>query len=127
MTSFDRIRRQWSLELLVLLICLCGSSPVFGAEPLEFPPIGVAAHIEHHQGKVIWADLVTPDLAAAESFYGGLFGWTFQGVRHGESDYAVAYLDGRAIAGLLTLGAVLLMRDSHPRRGQSALDSTLGR
>ena len=57
--------------------------------------------MEYHQGKVIWADLVTPDLADAEHFYGGLFGWTFQTVLHGDSDYAVAFLDGRPIAGIL--------------------------
>jgi len=40
------------------------------------------------------ADLVTPDLSAAEKFYGGLFGWRFQSVRAGDADYAVAMLDG---------------------------------
>lgn len=29
-------------------------------------------------GKVIWHDLVTPDLAVAERFYGGLFDWQFE-------------------------------------------------
>ena len=57
--------------------------------------------MEHHQGKVIWADLVTPDLAAAETFYGGLFGWTFRSTLRGDGDYAVAFLDGRPIAGIL--------------------------
>ena len=29
-------------------------------------------------GKAIWHDLVTDDPAAAERFYEGLFGWSFQ-------------------------------------------------
>jgi len=44
--------------------------------------------------------LVTPDLAAAERFYGGLFHWTFQSIHTGSADYAVALADGRAVAGL---------------------------
>ena len=51
-------------------------------------------------GKVVWADLVTPDLAAAEQFYGGLFGWTFQTIHTGETDYAVALANGRPVGGL---------------------------
>lgn len=66
----------------------------------QLPPIGDAAHGEHHPGKVIWVDLVTPDLAAAERFYGGLFGWAFDPIRTGAADYAVVMLDGRPIGGL---------------------------
>ena len=58
------------------------------------------ANVEHHPGKVIWADLVTPDLAASERFYGGLFGWTFQDIRVGNAAYAVATLGGHPVAGL---------------------------
>ena len=52
-------------------------------------------------GKVVWADLVTPNLEAAEKFYGGLFGWTFQPIRAGDADYVVAQLAGRPVAGLV--------------------------
>jgi len=67
----------------------------------ELPALGAAGPAEHHPGKVIWADLVTPDLAAAETFYGGLFGWTFKSIRAGDADYAIAMQGGHAIAGLL--------------------------
>ncbi len=53
---------------------------------------------------MVWADLATPDLAAAEKFYGGLFGWTFQPVRAGDVNYAVAMLEGRPIGGLVEEG-----------------------
>jgi predicted enzyme related to lactoylglutathione lyase len=56
---------------------------------------------EHHVGKVTFVELVTPDLAAAEHFYGGLFGWTFRDFKAAGSDYAEAYLDGRMVGGLV--------------------------
>jgi predicted enzyme related to lactoylglutathione lyase len=53
-------------------------------------------------GKVVWHDLITEDLDTARSFYGGLFGWTFEestGSR-GES-YLLARKDRVLVAGLL--------------------------
>jgi len=61
---------------------------------LTQPPSG-----EHHVGKVIWADLVTPDLDAAKHFYSSLFGWTFREVP-GDPNYALALLNGAPVAGL---------------------------
>jgi predicted enzyme related to lactoylglutathione lyase len=71
------------------------------AADFELPALNTPPSTEHHAGKMVWADLVTPDLAAAEKFYGALFGWTFHRIRAGSSDYAVAMLDGRPIGGLL--------------------------
>ncbi len=83
---------------LLLLTVLCISNA--GAASFELPPLNSPASPEHHVGKVIWADLVTPDLAAAERFYGGLFGWTFQSIHTGESEYAVALANGHPVGGL---------------------------
>jgi predicted enzyme related to lactoylglutathione lyase len=53
---------------------------------------------------IIWHELITKDLATAQAFYGGLFGWKF-----GEpkvlkvSTFITASLDGQAIAGLLRI------------------------
>ncbi len=97
--SLDRTRLQFTWLPWVLLGWLsCGFA---SAGPLQLPPISDAASAEHHPGKVIWADLVTQDLAAAESFYGGLFGWTFQTIHTGDTDYAIAREGGRPVAGLL--------------------------
>jgi predicted enzyme related to lactoylglutathione lyase len=71
------------------------------APAFELPPPGGQPSHEHHPGKIVWADLVTPDLAAAEHFYGALFGWTFEHIRAGRADYVVAKVDGRAIGGIL--------------------------
>jgi uncharacterized protein len=89
---------------VVSLLCLMAGPALlcqaWAAQPFQLPPISDAGRIEHHPGKVVWADLVTPDLAAAERFYGGLFGWTFKTIRAGDADYAVAMFDGRPVAGL---------------------------
>jgi uncharacterized protein len=63
------------------------------------PPLTQPASGEHHVGKVVWADLVTPDLDAAKRFYGALFGWTFNDVP-GDRNYALALLEGEPVAGL---------------------------
>lgn len=53
---------------------------------------------------VAWHELITKDLAAARTFYGGLFGWTFSEPKALEvSTYIVASLDGQAVAGILRL------------------------
>jgi uncharacterized protein len=83
-----------------LLLSLVGMSPLRAA-PFELPALNTPPSSEHHVGKVVWADLVTPDLAAAERFYGALFGWTFQSIHAGDTDYAVALLDGRPVGGLM--------------------------
>ncbi len=87
-------------RLICAVICAAASSAASAAN-FSLPPFNTPASTEHHVGKVVWADLVTPDLGAAEKFYGGLFGWQFQVVRTGSSDYALAMFDGRPIGGLI--------------------------
>jgi predicted enzyme related to lactoylglutathione lyase len=81
-----------------LLAALLGGS-VIGATPL--PAVETPATPEHHVGKVILVELVTPDLGAAERFYTGLFGWRFQPIEAGGKHYAEAYLDDRPVAALV--------------------------
>jgi predicted enzyme related to lactoylglutathione lyase len=87
---------------LLSLGVLLGAATVAEAAPASFvlPPLVQPASSERHAGKVIWADLVTPDLAGAKRFYGALFGWTFNDIHTGDSDYSVALLDGRPVGGL---------------------------
>ncbi len=84
-----------TLCLLQIIASAAVAAPTFVLPPLVQP-----ASTEHHPGKVIWADLVTPDIAAAKHFYGELFGWTFNDVHTGASDYSVALLDGNPVGGL---------------------------
>jgi hypothetical protein len=84
-----------------LLCCLLAAGAECATLPLELPAVAESTTPEHHPGKIIWADLVTPDLVAAERFYGGLLGWTFREIPGGDSPYAVALLGNRAVAGIL--------------------------
>jgi uncharacterized protein len=89
-------RFRWSLGALLSVALLATAS----AASFVLPPLVQPTSNEHHAGKVIWTDLVTPDIAAAKRFYGELFGWSFTDIHTGASDYSVAMLDGRPVAGL---------------------------
>lgn len=94
-----RVRQRllpWGLTMLWEV-----ATNAIAALRFELPPLVQPTTREHHPGKVIWADLVTPDLAGAKRFYGGLFGWTFNDIRTGDLDYSVALLDGAPVAGLV--------------------------
>jgi uncharacterized protein len=85
--------------LLAASLAVAIATPVAAAE-LQLPAIVEPASQEHHVGKVIFVELVTPDLAAAKRFYGGLFGWTFHDLDAGGTAYAEAMLNGEPVAGL---------------------------
>jgi predicted enzyme related to lactoylglutathione lyase len=94
------IYRRGLTSLLISALILGNAALARGAD-FQLPALNSPPSAEHHAGKMIWADLVTPDLATAEKFYGGLFGWTFQPIHAGDINYAVAMLDGRPIGGLV--------------------------
>lgn len=71
------------------------------ASRFELPPLVAPANHEHHEGKIVWADLVTPDTETAKTFYGGLFGWTFRDLQAEPKDYTLALLNGVPVAGLV--------------------------
>ncbi|MCX4820619.1 VOC family protein [Streptomyces sp. NBC_01142] len=50
-------------------------------------------------GSPNWLDLGTPDIEAANTFYGGLFGWTFQSAGPEAGGYGMFQLDGKTVAG----------------------------
>lgn len=68
----------------------CASAP-------KIPPISDSQ--KWLPGKVVWRDLITPDPKAAESFYGEMFGWTFEPV--GDTGYSTIRRDGVAIGGMV--------------------------
>jgi predicted enzyme related to lactoylglutathione lyase len=96
----ERPRLFLSRGLLIACFGLAGAAPSLAA-PFQLPQIVDPPTDEHHVGKVVFVELVTPDLAAAEHFYGALFGWTFHDIQAGSTAYAEASLDGRPVAGLL--------------------------
>ena len=94
---------RWLARGLLISLPL-GGAAMAAAPPFDLPPINAAdasMPLEHHAGKLVWAELVTPDLAAAKVFYSTLLGWTFRDYHASEVDYSVAYLNSQPIAGLL--------------------------
>ncbi len=97
----ERVRHSFfGLGLLAAFLGVVAAAPGVAAT-VELPALVEPASQEHHPGKVVFVELVTPDLAAAERFYAGLFGWTFRDIRTGGLAYAEASLDGRPVAGLV--------------------------
>jgi uncharacterized protein len=95
-----RRRTASAIGLLALGLVSAAAMPV-AAAPLVVPPIVMPASTEHHVGKPIFTELVTPDLAAAKQFYGALLGWSFRDFAGGKSPYAEAYLAANPVAGLV--------------------------
>jgi hypothetical protein len=67
----------WGLGMLWGIATMATAA---AAATFVLPPLVQPASSDHHEGKVIWADLVTPDVAGAKRFYGELLGWTGYGV-----------------------------------------------
>jgi len=66
--------------------------------PIVDPPSG-----QHVQGRWVWGDLVTSDVATAADFYGRVFGWTYE-TYGGEDDrdtYTLVLADGLPIGGMV--------------------------
>lgn len=92
-------RIGWS-GLLAITLGIAGAAPALAAPPVV-PALVEPASQEHHVGKIVFAELVTPDLDAAKRFYGGLFGWTFRDTQFGRTRYSEAYLDDAPVAGMI--------------------------
>ena len=52
-------------------------------------------------GAPTWIDLATSDLDRAQTFYGNVFGWTFESAGPDYGGYVTASRDGRPVAGLM--------------------------
>jgi predicted enzyme related to lactoylglutathione lyase len=99
-----------SVALLAATLALAGSGGAASAAAampaLSDPPSGL-----HLSGKFIWFDLATTDPAAAQRFYGSVFGWSLEPVAGAGGRYAVIRNDGRPIGGVFRPA---------PARGQDA-------
>ncbi len=89
---------SWVLGVMVMAAAGAASA---GTASFEVPPLMQAPVASEHPGKLIWAELMTPDVTAAKRFYGGLFGWSFQDIHAQRVEYSIALLDGAPIAGLV--------------------------
>lgn len=95
----SRFKANSALAIAGLTLAFSASAATPAIPPM--PPLVKPASQEHHVGKVIFAELVTPDIVAAERFYGQLFGWKFLDEQHGKHVYAHAFMNNRPIAALV--------------------------
>jgi predicted enzyme related to lactoylglutathione lyase len=96
LSARNLLRQSLSATLMYAVAAVVNAAP---GPAVVLPPITHPASGEHHVGKVVWADLVTPDLDVAKRFYGALFGWSFRDVP-GEGKYTLVLQDGEALAGM---------------------------
>lgn len=96
--SHPSLRMSAALAALTVML---GAAGAVRAQTPAVPPLMQPASTEHHAGKVVFEQLVTPDLPASERFYGSLFGWTFQHTQMGDADVAEAMLAGHPVAALI--------------------------
>ena len=89
--------------MLLALLMAAWAGGTLAQAPPPLPPLVSPASGEQLSGKIIFVRLVTPDLSAAEHFYGILFGWRFHDMALPGVRYAVATLDGHIVAGLAQL------------------------
>ena len=75
-----RVRHFLGQGLLAAFLGVATAAPGLAAS-LQLPALVEPASDEHHVGKVVFVELVTPDIAAAKQFYAGLFGWTYRDVQ----------------------------------------------
>jgi predicted enzyme related to lactoylglutathione lyase len=101
MSYFLKLRPK---SILVVLTVLLGITACTTASRPDLT--GMSFSSEPLLGKVVWHDLITEDLDSARSFYGDLFGWTFEDSSGGRGDdYVVARKGDIIVAGLLAIDA----------------------
>jgi predicted enzyme related to lactoylglutathione lyase len=99
--------------LALAAVALAGCEATPGEQPdlnitRPVSPVSSLPTESWRPGMVVWADLVTPDLAEAIEFYSAVFGWGF--VVSEDEDYAEASYHGRLV------GSFVLYRDDEAGR-----------
>jgi len=82
---------------LIPIVCLIACQLLIGCTTLKLTPVADPPTGVYHEGKFVWYDLLTPDVAAARDFYGDLFGWSFKK----QGRYTVVLNKGQAIGGMV--------------------------
>jgi len=64
-------------------------------------PPGAVAAANDSVGRFVWQDLVTPDAAACQKFYGALLGWQFEATTSNGRPYVLARSGGEFAGGIV--------------------------
>lgn len=65
-------------------------------------------------GDFVWYELMTTDAAAAQEFYGGLLGWSFEDSGQEGVDYRVFSIGDIQVGGILSLNAEMVAGGARP-------------
>ncbi|GAN88853.1 glyoxalase/bleomycin resistance protein/dioxygenase [Gluconobacter frateurii M-2] len=71
------------------------------ARPLHAADTSAPAKEQILPGKIVYAQLTTPDLDKAKAFYSALLGWTFKDIPVSKGRYTQAIVNGHPVAGLV--------------------------
>ena len=80
----------------MVALLLAGGSSLTAADALKLPPLTTISGSPRLPGKFVWADLVTDDILAAQTFYSALFGWKF----YDYGGYFIGMNDDRPLCGM---------------------------
>lgn len=96
--------RFTGIALFTLLAAGCAAVSV------NLPPITESPTGEHHDGRIVWHDLLTNTPEASRRFYAELFGWEFENPGFdfgiGGGDYMLIRHNGRLIGGIVDTRAL---------------------
>lgn len=103
MSLFHRHTRKSrrSIALLLGTGLSLAVAPQLHAADVSAPAPNAPAKEQILPGKIVYAQLTTPDLDKAKAFYGSLLGWTFKDVTVSKGRYTQAIVNGRPVAGLV--------------------------
>jgi len=85
------------LITFLLLLSACEQKEII------VPPITETPTDIKLPGKIVWHDLLTDNVDAVKSFYGALFGWTFNNSGDPEARYTTILFNGIPIGGIVKL------------------------
>ncbi len=89
-----------NMKRLILLSVLISFAACTSTQ-LAVPPVTTTPTNDYKVGKFIWYDLLTNDVLAVKTFYGGLFGWEFEGEERVDAEYTIIKQNGIPIGGIV--------------------------
>jgi predicted enzyme related to lactoylglutathione lyase len=90
-----------SLLFILFLIVVFSSSSVLASSQLS--SVTKESTQKYYPGKVVWHDLLTPELEKSKQFYAQLFGWTFKE----QANHVIIYNQGKKIGGIVEIKSKL--------------------
>lgn len=97
------LRRKSNIVLLFLVVAFLATVKAEASSALSVPYINTPETSHKYPGKIIWHDLATNNVTAAQQFYWKLFGWQFKQYGSGNDTYIYIYYKGKPVGGIVPL------------------------